>query len=66
MPRKLIGGIELPKGLAGRYQSFLSRTIPYRRRAKQRMAAFLAAGGQTPEVERRLSRFVEDLPRNSR
>jgi enoyl-CoA hydratase/carnithine racemase len=34
--------------------------------AKQRMAAFLAAGGQTPEVERRLSRVVEDLPRNPR
>ena len=34
--------------------------------AQQRMAAFLAAGGQTPDVERRLSRVVEDLPRNPR
>ncbi|MBM3666682.1 MAG: pyridoxamine 5'-phosphate oxidase family protein [Actinobacteria bacterium] len=36
-PRKLVGGIELPEGVAGRYKSFLSRTIPYRRRAKRRL-----------------------------
>jgi enoyl-CoA hydratase/carnithine racemase len=34
--------------------------------AKQRMAAFMAAGGQTPDVEHRLSRVVEDLARNPR
>ncbi len=37
IPRKLVGGFELPKGVAGRYKAFLSRMIPYRRRAKQRM-----------------------------
>jgi enoyl-CoA hydratase/carnithine racemase len=34
--------------------------------AKERMAAFMAAGGQTPEVERNLARLVELLARNHR
>ena len=34
--------------------------------AKQRMAAFMAAGGQTAEVERQLARVVQDLARNPR
>jgi enoyl-CoA hydratase/carnithine racemase len=34
--------------------------------AKERMAAFMAAGGQTPEVERKLAGVVEALPRNRR
>ena len=48
VPRKLVGGFELPQGVAGRYKTFLSRMIPYRRRAKQRMseaAGREAAGG---------------------
>ena len=32
--------------------------------AKERMAAFMAAGGQTPEVERNLARLLESLARN--
>jgi enoyl-CoA hydratase/carnithine racemase len=32
--------------------------------AKERMAAFMAAGGQTPEIERNLPRLVELLARN--
>jgi enoyl-CoA hydratase/carnithine racemase len=34
--------------------------------AKERMAAFMAAGGQTPEIERDLPRLVELLARNHR
>ena len=37
VPRKLVGGIELPKGPVGRYRSFISATRRYRRRAKERM-----------------------------
>ena len=34
------------------------------RAAKERMAAFMAAGGQTPEMERDFPRLVEMLARN--
>lgn len=37
VPRRLVGGFELPKGVTGRYKAFMSRMIPYRRRAKERM-----------------------------
>jgi hypothetical protein len=37
VPRKLVGGFEVPKSAAGRYRTFMSRMLPYRRRAKRRM-----------------------------
>jgi len=39
VPRRLVGGFELPKGIAGRYRSFLGRTIPYYRTARRRRRA---------------------------
>ncbi len=38
VPRKLVGGFELPKGL-GTYRSILSRHMRFRRTAKERLAA---------------------------
>lgn len=38
VPTRLVGGIELPKSAAGRYRAFISRMLPYRRRAKRRMS----------------------------
>jgi hypothetical protein len=38
-PRKLVGGFQLPPGRLSRYGDFIRNTIPYRRRAKQRLAA---------------------------
>jgi hypothetical protein len=38
VPRRLVGGFEVPKTTAGRYRTFISRMVPYRRRAKRRMS----------------------------
>jgi hypothetical protein len=38
VPRRLVGGWELPNSFLGRNREFFRRAIPYRRRAKRRMA----------------------------
>jgi hypothetical protein len=38
-PRKLVGGFELPPGRFGAIGQFLKRMVPYRRKAKQRLAS---------------------------
>jgi hypothetical protein len=37
-PRKLVGGIEVPRSAWGRNREFFRRTIQYRRKAKERLA----------------------------
>jgi hypothetical protein len=37
LPRRLIGGFEVPKGTVGRYRSFMRRMVPYYRTARRRM-----------------------------
>jgi hypothetical protein len=38
VPTRLVGGFEVPKNAAGRYRTFITRMVPYRRRAKRRMS----------------------------
>jgi hypothetical protein len=37
IPRRLVGGWEIPESTLGRYRSYLSRAIPYYRTARRRM-----------------------------